>query len=183
MSHSVSAMSSWLVGSNPSTYSGARTPGIVRRADPKVNGLGDLWSTVGDVFNAGSQIYTTVQKAINPTTPATANPTGTTVGNTVIPAPPAGWNDAAYLAANPDVAAAVAKGGFHDTSYPSGWQHYCQFGRNENRRTGQTAAPTTALAPSNYAGGGAGGSPGTSSATSYLPWLAIGGLALLALRK
>lgn len=39
-----------------------------------------------------------------------------------------GFNEAAYLAANPDVAAALATGAFR-----SGQQHYEQYGRFEGR--------------------------------------------------
>ena len=42
--------------------------------------------------------------------------------------PPPDFDDAAYLAANPDVQIAVRVGGFR-----SGWQHYQKFGRAEAR--------------------------------------------------
>lgn len=43
--------------------------------------------------------------------------------------PDAGWSEAAYLAANPDVARAVRSGAF-----PSGHAHYLAFGQREGRR-------------------------------------------------
>lgn len=45
-----------------------------------------------------------------------------------LPPPPPGWDDAAYLAAYPDVAAAVRNGGFHD-----GYEHYALLGAQEGR--------------------------------------------------
>jgi hypothetical protein len=42
--------------------------------------------------------------------------------------PPAGFNEAAYLAANPDVADAVRRG-----EVRSGFEHYRRFGFSENR--------------------------------------------------
>jgi hypothetical protein len=47
------------------------------------------------------------------------------------------WNEAAYLAANPDVAANVRAGG-----YRSGLEHYQQAGINEGRRLGFTPKST-----------------------------------------
>ncbi|MCF7687229.1 MAG: glycosyltransferase [Cephaloticoccus sp.] len=41
------------------------------------------------------------------------------------------FDDAAYLAANPDIAGAVASGDF-----PSGWDHYQRFGQHEGRSSG-----------------------------------------------
>lgn len=46
-------------------------------------------------------------------------------------APPTGWRERAYLAANPDVAAAVRNG-----QLSSGYAHYVQQGRAEGRRGG-----------------------------------------------
>lgn len=46
-------------------------------------------------------------------------------------APPTGWRERAYLAANPDVAAAVRNG-----QLSSGYAHYVQQGRTEGRRGG-----------------------------------------------
>ncbi len=50
-------------------------------------------------------------------------------------AAPGGWNEQAYLAANPDVAKAVQEGWM-----PSGQAHYQQFGKNENRNLGSNLA-------------------------------------------
>lgn len=56
-----------------------------------------------------------------------------------------GFDEAGYLAANPDVAAAVSSGQFQ-----SGCQHYLLFGHNENRNSSPTpdqkAAPDLAIA-------------------------------------
>lgn len=46
-------------------------------------------------------------------------------------APPAGWQEEAYLAANPDVAIAVRRG-----QLSSGYAHYVEFGRAEGRTGG-----------------------------------------------
>jgi hypothetical protein len=53
-------------------------------------------------------------------------------------AKPKPYDDAAYLAANPDVAAAVQAGGF-----VSGAQHYLHLGQNEGRSLNGMAAPTS----------------------------------------
>lgn len=52
--------------------------------------------------------------------------------------PPKGWRDDLYLAANPDVAAAVVAG-----AVPSGFVHYHRFGRTEGRHL----APASASLP------------------------------------
>ena len=52
--------------------------------------------------------------------------------------PPPGWRESAYLAANPDVAAAV-----RDGLLPSGYEHYVRFGRAEGR-PGVPPAPAAA---------------------------------------
>ncbi|WP_434625239.1 hypothetical protein [Azospirillum sp. B2RO_4] len=60
-------------------------------------------------------------------------------------APPKGWRERAYLAANPDVAAAVRNG-----QLSSGYAHYVRQGRAEGRRggfaeqVGETAKPAPA---------------------------------------
>jgi len=56
----------------------------------------------------------------------------------------AGFDEAAYLANNPDVAAEVKKGGFK-----SGYDHYLQYGKSEGREAGtkSTAAPEFKAAP------------------------------------
>lgn len=46
------------------------------------------------------------------------------------------FDEAAYLAANPDVAQAVAKG-----EWPSGWQHFKAHGHRENRRMADASPP------------------------------------------
>jgi len=46
---------------------------------------------------------------------------------------PPNWDDADYLNQNPDVARAVAL-----NLFPSGWGHYCIFGKDEGRSPGQT---------------------------------------------
>ncbi|SMF41761.1 hypothetical protein SAMN02982917_2070 [Azospirillum oryzae] len=62
-------------------------------------------------------------------------------------APPKGWRERAYLAANPDVAAAVRNG-----QLSSGYAHYVRQGRAEGRRggfaeqVGETAKPASAQA-------------------------------------
>lgn len=62
-------------------------------------------------------------------------------------APPKGWRERAYLAANPDVAAAVRNG-----QLSSGYAHYVRQGRAEGRRggfaeqVGETAKPAPAQA-------------------------------------
>ncbi len=62
---------------------------------------------------------------------------------------PLEWNERAYLAANPDVAAAVTAG-----ALLSGYQHYQLYGMNEGRRgglpetVGASPVPAPALAPS-----------------------------------
>ncbi|XKH39424.1 hypothetical protein ACIU1J_31660 [Azospirillum doebereinerae] len=60
---------------------------------------------------------------------------------TVDPAslPPPGWRESGYLAANPDVAAAV-----RDGRMSSGYAHYLQSGRAENRPGGFRTAPVPA---------------------------------------
>lgn len=59
-------------------------------------------------------------------------------------APPSGWRERAYLAANPDVAAAVRNG-----QASSGYAHYVQHGRAEGRGGGfaEPAKPAAASAP------------------------------------
>ncbi|ALG75616.1 hypothetical protein VY88_28995 [Azospirillum thiophilum] len=59
-------------------------------------------------------------------------------------APPSGWRERAYLAANPDVAAAVRNG-----QVSSGYAHYVQHGRAEGRGGGlaEPAKPEAASAP------------------------------------
>ena len=54
-----------------------------------------------------------------------------------VPQLPANFNEAAYLAANPDVAAAVRA-----NQMASGAQHYLQYGINENRSLFPNALPT-----------------------------------------
>ncbi len=44
-------------------------------------------------------------------------------------APPSNWDEQQYLSKNPDVAAAVRRGG-----YISGWQHYFIYGAEEGRK-------------------------------------------------
>ncbi|HYH23464.1 MAG TPA: hypothetical protein VD995_33015 [Azospirillum sp.] len=58
--------------------------------------------------------------------------------NSPVLTPGLGWQERAYLAANPDVAAAV-----RDKRISSGYAHYIQQGRNEGRRGGfkEEAAP------------------------------------------
>lgn len=85
---------------------------------------------------------------------------------TWIPPQPADWNDAAYLAVNPDVARGMADGSFQG----NGWVHYQAFGIKEGRRTGQNQAATAA------AGGG-----GSSSSMMMLGLAAVG--AALMMRK
>lgn len=53
--------------------------------------------------------------------------------------PPLGWRESAYLAANPDVAAAV-----RDGLLPSGYDHYTRFGRAEGRPGVPVTPPTPA---------------------------------------
>jgi len=53
--------------------------------------------------------------------------------------PPPGWRESVYLAANPDVAAAVRNG-----LLPDGYTHYVQAGRAENRPGGLQSAPAAA---------------------------------------
>lgn len=50
-------------------------------------------------------------------------------------AAPSGFDEAAYMQGNPDIAAAVARGEFKD-----GLSHYLQYGRNEGRTAGAAAA-------------------------------------------
>lgn len=59
-------------------------------------------------------------------------------------APPTGWREQAYLAANPDVAAAVQNG-----QVSNGYTHYVQHGRAEGRGGGlaEPAKPAAASAP------------------------------------
>ena len=52
------------------------------------------------------------------------------------------FDEASYLRANPDVAAAVQAGQFK-----SGWQHYEKYGRNEGRRLVAEAAPEPVPVP------------------------------------
>ncbi|MBP2232937.1 hypothetical protein J2847_006272 [Azospirillum agricola] len=63
---------------------------------------------------------------------------------TVDPAtlPPPGWRESGYLAANPDVAAAV-----RDGRMSSGYTHYLQSGRAENRPGGFPTASAPVPAP------------------------------------
>ncbi|WP_449235925.1 hypothetical protein [Azospirillum doebereinerae] len=63
---------------------------------------------------------------------------------TVDPAtlPPPGWRESAYLAANPDIAAAVREG-----RMASGYAHYVQSGRAENRPGGFRTAPAPTPVP------------------------------------
>lgn len=59
------------------------------------------------------------------------------------------FNEAAYLAANPDVAASIRAGNFGG----SGLAHYTEYGRNENRPgTPQAQTGSTGTAPSGMAG-------------------------------
>lgn len=59
-----------------------------------------------------------------------------------VSAPPPGWRERTYLAANPDVAAAVRAGAFR-----SGYEHYRLAGVREGRRGGLPEAPAAAGAP------------------------------------
>lgn len=61
-------------------------------------------------------------------------------------APPAGWREQAYLAANPDVVAAVRSG-----HLSSGYAHYIKQGRTEGRRGGFAEQAGEAVKPASPA--------------------------------
>jgi hypothetical protein len=80
------------------------------------------------------------------------------------------FDEAAYLAANPDVAAELKTGksvSGQPTQFTSGYQHYLMYGKAGGRPfTGDYQGYTTALALANSAGAGGSGPGGTSGATS-----------------
>jgi len=81
------------------------------------------------------------------------------------------FDEAAYLAANPDVAAELKTGksvSGQPTQFTSGYQHYLMYGKAGGRPfTGDYQGYTTALALANSAGAGGGGGGGnTTSATT-----------------
>jgi len=65
------------------------------------------------------------------TTVAPSAPTPAPAPNPPVPAPAPSWNEALYLAANPDVAAAIAR-----KEFKSGREHYELAGRAERRQGG-----------------------------------------------
>lgn len=77
----------------------------------------------------GANENRTLKPAVVQTAPAAGQP-----AQTVSTAIPAGWNDAAYLAANPDVAAAIKAGTWKAT----GWIHWQTYGQKEKRNNGQS---------------------------------------------
>ncbi len=94
---------------------------------------------------------------------AGAAPTSITTQQAVqpgaIPITGANWNEQAYLAANPDVAAAVANG-----QIPSGMYHFQKFGSDENRQLGFIPATYSDYGGDGDQGGD--GSDGTGGASS-----------------
>jgi len=65
------------------------------------------------------------------------------------------FNEAEYLAANPDVAAELKSG---KSNFTSGYEHYLRYGKTEGRKfAGDYEGYTTALALANAAGAGGGG--------------------------
>jgi len=84
-----------------------------------------------DTLKRGKEVVADVKNTISPflpqgaaQTPGAPSPTASSA-----PATQASFNEAAYLAANPDVAAVVRAGQFDG----SGYQHYLQFGQREGR--------------------------------------------------
>jgi hypothetical protein len=68
------------------------------------------------------------------------------------------FNEAEYLAANPDVAAELKSG---KSNFTSGYEHYLRYGKAEGRKfAGDYEGYTTAAALAAAAGAGGGGGPG-----------------------
>jgi hypothetical protein len=80
------------------------------------------------------------------------------------------FNEAEYLAANPDVAAELKTGksaSGQPTKFTSGYEHYLMYGKAGGRAfTGDYAGYTTALALANTAAGGGGPGNSTSATTA-----------------
>ena len=100
-------------------------------------------------------------------------PTTTTTTTTVkgVPGNPQSYfNEAEYLAANPDVAAELKTGksaSGQPTRFTSGYEHYLMYGKAGGRPfTGDYQGYTTALALANAAGSGGGGDGNTTGAPS-----------------
>lgn len=74
----------------------------------------------------------------------------------------ADFNEQAYLAANPDVAAAINSGDFS-----SGAQHYAMYGQAEGRNGSGAAAPAVSFAPTEKAADPTGPQPNWSSGAGY----------------
>jgi len=91
-------------------------------------------------------------------------PTTTTTTTTVkgVPGNPQSYfNEAEYLAANPDVAAEIKAG---KSNFTSGYEHYLMYGQKEGRKfTGDYAGYTTAAALANAGGGGPGSTSGATT--------------------
>jgi len=100
-------------------------------------------------------------------------PTKTTTTTTVkgVPGQPQTYFDeAAYLAANPDVANEIKTGksvSGEPTRFTSGYEHYLMYGKTGGRAfTGDYAGYLTALALADAANAGGGGGPGNTAGTT-----------------
>ena len=97
--------------------------------------------------------------------------TATTKSVTGVPGNPQSYfNEAEYLAANPDVAAELKTGksvSGQPTRFTSGYEHYLMYGKTGGRAfTGDYEGYLTAAALANAANAGGGGGPGNATGTT-----------------
>lgn len=120
-------------------------------------GLQDPWWQAGIAGLGKLNDLLGLKPAPSPTMTLTPGPDGVYTP-TMSPAAPAGFDEQAYLAANPDVAQYIAAHPPGSVGYTTALQHYQTFGQKEGRSLGTPAAG----APAAPGGPGISVAPGTS---------------------